>query len=653
MDFAEMWNRAPVLCLVVLLVALVQPVATAGDMPSSGQEPPRVSGINVLTGETVSIEKTDDPTLMLLFFFTLGNDASEQGLHLLEMLRQQHTDAKLGVIAVSPKDSPDRLRSFAESKKLQYAIVADENKAISDAYGVGNAFPMTFVIAPYVPRVTNVLVGGGRGTQRMLIAVAEKFLSQGRPKDAQSVATMAAESDPADAGAKAVLGYSFLAQGKVADAERTFEEMKALPNGEVAALEGMARVRVSQDRLDEALELADAAQQKAHETLPGAAVAKAEVYKRQGNLERAARELKTAAKSEGPDWQRAEALNELGRVQAERGSPAEAIETYSEAISIDPYNLEALSNKGAAHVEMGEPEKAVESLQTAKLLNPQDEIVAGLLRDAVRAQQEANDLERQKLIREQVETLKKRFQEQQAVLREAPVDEWTSRPLTVAILDFPVEGGMLDRAGTDRVILNQFGATLGESPRVTLVEREIIDTLLTELNLSSTELADPETRLRLGRLLAARVIAVGSFVPFGTNLMFSARLIDTETSQIVASVSPNLSAHGGIGPLAVSAADKCRSALADAYPLRGRIVDVDGDSIALDLGARHGVVAGMKFRVVREGKAITDSRGRVLSRRHEPVATLEVQNVEDAVSFATVLAQEEPLELNDKVTELR
>jgi len=645
------YNVFGVVAVAALLVGVVS-LAVAGEMPARGEKPPPASGTDVLTGQSVSIGKADTPTLLVLFFFALGSETSEEGLHVLETLRLQHADAGLGVVAVSPKDGPGKLREFAVSKQLHYAVLADESGAISEAYGTGNAFPVTFIIASHVPQVTTVLVGGGKGMHRILTAIAEKMLSQGRAEDAQSVAKMAVESDPADAGAKATLGYTFLAQGKVAEAERTFEEVSNLPAGEVPALEGMARVRVTQGRLDDAMELADAARQKAPDGAVGAAVAKAEVYERQGKMSQAERELQAAVEIEGSPWLRSAAMNELGRVQTERGKLTEAVETYTEAISIDPYNLEAMSNKGAAHVELGDHEKAVATLETAKLLNSQDEIVLGLLRDAVRAQQEANDLERQKLIRQQVDTLKERFKEQQAALAMKPVDEWTSRPLTLAVLDFNVEGGMLDRAGIDRVILNQYTAALDENPRVTLVEREIIDKLLTELNLSSTELADRDTQLRLGRLLSARVIAVGSFVPFGSDLMFSARLIDTETSRIVASVSPNLSAHGGIGPLAVSAAEKCSGTLLDTYPLQGRIVDLD-DVVALDLGARHGVVPGMKFRVLHEGKEIKDSSGRVLSRKQETVATLEVSAVESAVSYATVLDRSATMNVNDKVAEQR
>jgi len=653
MQFKMMKQGVGVLFVVAALLAGIVPVGAAQTVPALGKPPPMpVKGVDVRTDQPVVIEKTDEYSMLVLCFFALGSPTSEEGLRLLNTLQKDYRGLGLNVVAVSPKDSPAQLRSFAMNNGLCYTILADQDRQISRRYGAGTVFPLTFIIAPYVPQLTNVLVGGGKGTQKILAAIAEKYLSQGRPENARAVAEKAVAADPKDADAKAILAYSFLAEGKIAEAERMFEEVKGLRGGEAPAMAGLARVRLDQGRLDEASNLAEAAHKKAPDWAPVARIIKAEVYQRQGKTEQAEFELRAAAGSGGPDWQRSEALDKLGRIQAERGDLKEAVKTYSRALDIDPYNLEVLSNKGVAHEELGEHDEAIAALETAKLLNSQDEIVIGLLRDAVRAQREANDLERQKLIRAQVDTLAARFKEQRAQAPEVPVDEWTSRPLTLAVLDFGVEGGMLERAGMDRVILNQFTAALEGNARVTLVERAIIDKLLTELNLSSTELADPETRLRLGRLLSARLVAVGSFVTLDRDLMFNVRIIDTETSRVVTSVSPNLSAHAGIGPMAVGAAEKCSAKLASAYPLRGRIVYLK-DEVGIDLGARHGVVPGTKFRVVREGEPIKDSRGRVLTRKQETVATLDVKRVEDAISYTAAPGGGVTLKVEDKVIEER
>lgn len=70
-----------------------------------------------------------------------------------------------------------------------------------------------------------------------------------------------------------------------------------------------------------------------------------------------------------------------------------------------------------------------------------------------------------------------------------------------------------------------------------LVERERLLNVLTELNLSSSELADEETRLRLGRLLGAGYMLFGHYTKLGDSWRLDLRVVNTETSQVVASTT--------------------------------------------------------------------------------------------------------------------
>lgn len=72
---------------------------------------------------------------------------------------------------------------------------------------------------------------------------------------------------------------------------------------------------------------------------------------------------------------------------------------------------------------------------------------------------------------------------------------------------------------------------------VNIVEREILDKLLEELKLSASELADPSTSLKLGRILSARVIVTGSIIAGKDGQTIMLRLIDTETTAIRKTVS--------------------------------------------------------------------------------------------------------------------
>lgn len=70
--------------------------------------------------------------------------------------------------------------------------------------------------------------------------------------------------------------------------------------------------------------------------------------------------------------------------------------------------------------------------------------------------------------------------------------------------------------------------------RFRVVERNKLDVLLEEQNRSQTELFDQSTAITLGRLIAAKTILAGSIIKTRTGIEIVARMIDTETSVIMA-----------------------------------------------------------------------------------------------------------------------
>jgi len=69
--------------------------------------------------------------------------------------------------------------------------------------------------------------------------------------------------------------------------------------------------------------------------------------------------------------------------------------------------------------------------------------------------------------------------------------------------------------------------------RFRIIERDRLDAILQEQNLSSTKLIDRKTALELGRLMAAQSIVTGSIIRTRTGVEIVARLIDTETAEII------------------------------------------------------------------------------------------------------------------------
>jgi len=247
------------------------------------------------------------------------------------------------------------------------------------------------------------------------------------------------------------------------------------------------------------------------------------------------------------------------------------------------------------------------------------------------------DLERQKYIDESVKDLVARFKEQKSTKPTRPADEWTSQAMAISVLDFQTSGDteLLGKLGMDKLLLQEFSQAL-LNQGVTVVDRAILDKLLAELKLGSSELADPDTQLRLGRIMAARLITTGSFTGAGQNKAVSMRMIDTETTNIAyATTKRNIT----IDP--VSLAEELATAVVknmhEKYPLKGRIaVADDNTAIIINLGKKHGAAPGQTFNVLGEGVPI-ELNGRILGYREAKLGQLEVTASEDLMSYAKVV----------------
>lgn len=75
-------------------------------------------------------------------------------------------------------------------------------------------------------------------------------------------------------------------------------------------------------------------------------------------------------------------------------------------------------------------------------------------------------------------------------------------------------------------------SVFSESENYTLVEREKLLLALEELNLGSSELASPETRLEIGRLIGAKWMVFGVYQAFGEVLRLDLRRVAVETGRI-------------------------------------------------------------------------------------------------------------------------
>ena len=608
-----------------LAIALAAPAVAAARLSKGDPAPP--FALETLEGKSIAAQGLGDQGLTIVSFLALDSKPSRELAVALDEMQKKHGAEGLRVIAVAG-DSPDALKQFVSQYKLGYEIASDPGKQTLARYGADKVVPMTYILAPGGV-IADVVPGGGAGTQQVLLAVARKEFARGNTAAAGALYGEVARTDTKNAEARAGEAYALLKEGKLERAEEAFQAVSAL-GGDAAGLaaEGLAEVKLRQGDLDGAA----AALAKTPTKLGYADTIRGEIAVRRGDLDAGQKQLEAASgKQFAYDWQRAATFNNLARISREKGDVDGAIRQYDQALAAEPYLADARSNKGVALEKAGRLKEAKETLQTAKAIAPSDQMIATLLRRIEEREREKLDLERQKLANQLVDDLVTAWRS--GSLPKPPADEWTPRALVVSFLDVKDRMGPLGRDGLTEAFLLNVTQKLQETGRIKVVEREIIDKLLAELKLGSSELADPATRLKLGRVLAASVIGTGGFYPAGGQAELQLRLIDTETTDIRATMSEKLADASRVSELAGTVAGEIAERLRADYPLRGKIASADGGEIIVGMGKKHGAQVGLRLDVVEQGEPI-EVDGEVLGHKQQAVGTLELTKVEDGFAYA-------------------
>jgi len=111
-------------------------------------------------------------------------------------------------------------------------------------------------------------------------------------------------------------------------------------------------------------------------------------------------------------------------------------------------------------------------------------------------------------------------------------------PSAVVVWDFDNQSALPsapgDRVASLRRLLSEnLNVALLQVPGLAVVERQRLKDLLAEQKVASTELADDDTRLRLGRIIGAPRMVFGGYFVLGDQVQVHARLIDTGTSKVL------------------------------------------------------------------------------------------------------------------------
>lgn len=598
-----------------------------------------------VNGTSYSLSQLKDSPLTVIYFFDVESRSSQEGLlNINQLVASSKTNLKVLAITGS---SREKVTQFVKSNNLIFPALLDSGPVRSE-YKARQILPVICTLGPGL-KVLDLFQGGGKTTEKMLSRLAERELQRKNTVVAKAISREVTRKNPKNLVARKVTAAASTRDGDLKAAEA--ECRSILSNGaegEVQGKECLAQVYLKKGKFDDALKLALEVEKADPERSFVHVIKGDALYAKNRKSEAKAEYEKATKKKTSAPYQEAVAYNRLGRLNDAAGKKKEAREMFDKAVTIDPYYVEVTTNKGLSFESEGKWDLALKSYRQALEIDKNDPYAVALARRAQEMLDLQKDTDRSKRIDQLVKDLAARFRSQKTDTRQE--DEWTSRPMVMTFIDFEEKGGMAERSGMSAVFSTELTRYLNSSGRVKVVERALMDRLLAELNIGSSELADPATALKLGKILAAKLIVTGSMIHQPQSTAISFRLIDTETSDIPQTTIKQL------GPTSVFDQELFQfnrdilKTVINKYPLRGYIVKSADNEAVINLGASQGVVPGTSFDLLEEIKPI-EFKGKTLRSAPKIIGQLEVVRVETDLAYVKPVSKETRLTPESRIQE--
>jgi TolB-like protein len=213
----------------------------------------------------------------------------------------------------------------------------------------------------------------------------------------------------------------------------------------------------------------------------------------------------------------------------------------------------------------------------------------------------------------------------------------------VAVVDFQLHGEGYETKDIGKFVAEWLITALVRDGRFEVIERRLLEKVLTEQQLGLSGIIDEDSASKLGRMLGAKVVISGSILSLKDQIEVNARIIDVQTGSVIAAESVKSQTAGGLEDLVFQMAQ----AIIRDFPLEGYVVRRSGKAVIIDLGKTSGIRPGMRFLVFTEGEVIKHPKtGEVLDVLLKETGRIEVVGVMDKTADAVVLSETGPLRID-------
>jgi TolB-like protein len=333
---------------------------------------------------------------------------------------------------------------------------------------------------------------------------------------------------------------------------------------------------------------------------------------------------------------------ETGLKEMERGNWARAIENFKEALKTQDRDIKTIKTYGMHFIEyfphreigicfyhLGQPDLA------------KNELIISIKQEySARAQEYLSKLGVTSISEAPIPppvipaAEERRLPPPPPVTTPEPI-KMVGERMGLAVLPFQTKG-----LGTEMGEINvveQMMTTFYGLNRFKLFERSQLEKILEEQKLGMTGILDASTAAEIGKGIGVDAIVLGSVTRSGSNIAIDARLIDTETAQII-TAQDEMSDRTSIPDLK-DMINRLALKISQDLPLvEGYVINVSGDQLTFDFGSAKGVRKGMKCIVYREGRDIIHPiTKKVLGKETEELGEVKLVQVFPEYSVGQVL----------------
>jgi TolB-like protein len=209
----------------------------------------------------------------------------------------------------------------------------------------------------------------------------------------------------------------------------------------------------------------------------------------------------------------------------------------------------------------------------------------------------------------------------------------------IAVLDFQVQGGNDDNSDIGKIVAEWLVTALVKEGRFDVIERRLLAKVLEEQKIGVSGVVDADSASKLGKVLGAKVVITGSVLQFQNIIEVNARIIEVESSSIIAAESVQSTSEVRLEELVGQMTNK----IIKDFPLEGYIVLRDNNTVRIDLGRQAGVKRGMRFIAYKEGNVIRQPKtGEVLDVETINVGEVEIVDAYQKTASGTVISETSP-----------